>query len=322
MAQGNLLGTVVDEKDVALPGTTVTLIGTPTPQAQVTDAQGKFQFDDLPPGTYALSAVLKGHSQIPQPDVIIETDHTSEVEIKMRVESETTSNPAKTDAPSSPSTSLPPLRQPVVQNIALSLIAIGLIFFLYKGLGGISTIDLSNDLAARGLITRLVTVSTMMIAILLVSAVIFGDGENIKDRFALGKEVFTVLISVLGTVIGFYYGSTLKAPITPSSNIQMATVKITPEQPQAGTPVNFTTLVTGGEKPYLYSIKFYKDVIQPVVNQPSNDGKISQDISIPETVPPGDLSFQIEVKDAKGDVYIYNKDGQQTFKVQARPPTP
>src|SRR5204863_6403480 len=134
------------------------------------------------------------------------------------------SSPTKTDGPSSPSTPLPPLQKPVVQNIALSLIALGLTFFLYKGLGGYSAIDLSNDSAARGLITRLVTVSTMMIAVLLVSAVIFSDGEDIKDRFALGKEVFTVLISVLGTVIGFYYGSTLKETIPPPSNIQMATV--------------------------------------------------------------------------------------------------
>ncbi len=42
MAQtGNLLGTVVDEKDVALSGVTVTLIGATTPQIQIIDAQGQ-----------------------------------------------------------------------------------------------------------------------------------------------------------------------------------------------------------------------------------------------------------------------------------------
>lgn len=59
MAQGNLLGTIVDEKDAPLFGATVTLIGATAPLPRQTDADGKFQFDNLAPRTYELSVVLK-----------------------------------------------------------------------------------------------------------------------------------------------------------------------------------------------------------------------------------------------------------------------
>jgi Carboxypeptidase regulatory-like domain len=49
-------GIAVDESGGVLPGVTVTVVPTATPQAepqmQVTDGEGKFTFDDLAPGTY------------------------------------------------------------------------------------------------------------------------------------------------------------------------------------------------------------------------------------------------------------------------------
>jgi len=60
-------GIAVDESGGVLPGVTVTVVPTATPQAeplmQVTDGEGKFTFDDLAPGTYTVVLSLPGFEE-------------------------------------------------------------------------------------------------------------------------------------------------------------------------------------------------------------------------------------------------------------------
>jgi uncharacterized membrane protein YhaH (DUF805 family) len=69
---------------------------------------------------------------------------------------------------------------------------------------GIYSNSYSDDEKARGLITFLIAVSTVGIATLtLLTAMLLRD---FKERFASAKEVLTVLVGILGTIVGFYYG--------------------------------------------------------------------------------------------------------------------
>ncbi len=296
-----LHGTVVNGQDAPLQGAIVTLI-TEVPQVKATDPQGQFHFSDLTPGAYKVSVVMKGHPTHLRSDIVVKTDEISTITITMDCSS------------SKPNLNL--------QSVALSAIAIIFAVLLFTGMRGSNS--WTND-AARASITYLVSVGTIMIAMVLVLSVILGDSAEMEARFARGKEVLTILIGVLGTIMGFYYGSAVKAE--PPAAIQMATVKITPDQPQAGSSVNFSALVAGGVPPYIYSISFAKDVsgneiIPPVVNQPSSDGKINQNISIPANVAAGTIGFQIVVKDKEGATYTYNEKGEQKITLLARAPAP
>ena len=62
---------------------------------------------------------------------------------------------------------------------------------------------------ARGLITFSVAIVTVSIALILVFYLVFGTGstEELKDRFTYGKDILMVFVGILGTIMGFYYGS-------------------------------------------------------------------------------------------------------------------
>src|SRR5687768_17548510 len=52
---GILLGVVVDERIIPIEGATVRLTGAAANQSKTTDAQGRFAFGDLDPGSYFLA---------------------------------------------------------------------------------------------------------------------------------------------------------------------------------------------------------------------------------------------------------------------------
>jgi hypothetical protein len=88
----------------------------------------------------------------------------------------------------------------------LVAVMIGLcMIYVYRTSAGDGNI---TDIAfARGLITLLFSVGTIAIAVVLTFAALFQTDADAKDRFARGKEVLTILIGILGTIVGFYFGS-------------------------------------------------------------------------------------------------------------------
>lgn len=84
------------------------------------------------------------------------------------------------------------------------LIALVTVLFVVILWYGIYSGSFDNIDKARGLITYLVAVSTVGIATLaILTAMVVRD---FKERFAAAKEVLTILVGILGTIIGFYFG--------------------------------------------------------------------------------------------------------------------
>ncbi len=75
-------GTVVSDSDQSpLPGVTVTLTGAGAPQVQATDAQGKFRFLGLSPGSYAVKAEIEGFAPIEKTAISVNIGRNTNVEI-------------------------------------------------------------------------------------------------------------------------------------------------------------------------------------------------------------------------------------------------
>src|SRR5437867_10806516 len=85
--QGSLRGYVKDEQGGALPGVTVTATSPQLiqPATAVTDEQGYYRLNNLPPGTYAIGAELTGFSALKRPDILLRAGATFQVDITMKI---------------------------------------------------------------------------------------------------------------------------------------------------------------------------------------------------------------------------------------------
>lgn len=80
---GNLFGEITDNQGAALPGVTVTVMGGPAPQVEITDAEGRFRFMGLTPGRYELQAELEGFSTFVDPNVPITVGRNTSLALTM-----------------------------------------------------------------------------------------------------------------------------------------------------------------------------------------------------------------------------------------------
>jgi hypothetical protein len=184
----------------------------------------------------------------------------------------------------------------------VTIIFVGVLAFGIKDIERLKDIEI-----AMGLITFLVAVATIAVATIMVITAII-SGKDFDKRFALGKEVLTLMIGVLGTIIGFYFGAAKPGQANADSlrarAAQVAPVKITPEQPQSGGVVNLVTKLTGGLPPYTYSIRFPPNTIQTIENQTSENGEIKHEFKV--NAPSGsEIVFRIEGADKNGTPFVY-----------------
>jgi hypothetical protein len=223
--------------------------------------------------------------------------------------------------PPPPNNPLPRPRIDWVQllpNIVYGLIALAILIAIGFGLTGSKGFlaSLADPQVARGMITFLIAITTVGIAVILTISTIFGaDGEAADKRFDRGKQVLSTLIGVLGTIVGFYFGSTNGQPAAPMT---LAPVTISNLQPKKGDKITLSTAVAGGKPPYTYTITF--DAIIPAIKDiRSTDGTIKQDITIPDNFTDDrDITYQITIKDADNKTLEYNKDGTQKLGLKAK----
>ncbi len=112
-----------------------------------------------------------------------------------------------------------PSRKPtLINNLFLLIVAIicfVVIYFLMVFLtppnaGGSDNVKellelLAAPSVARGLITFLIVVVTVVMGLLLlISSLRTTDGAD--SSFTRGKEVFAILVGILGTIVGYYFG--------------------------------------------------------------------------------------------------------------------
>ena len=133
---------------------------------------------------------------------------------------------------------------------------------------------------ARGLITFFISVATIGLAFVLVFQSFVTTQSD--DGFRRAREVFAGLMGVLGTIVGFYFGSAEK----PSALVEIAAIRISGNQ--------IVTHITGGSKPYTYTISSTDKTFKEI-KRLSEDGWIVEALE----QPPKAGTITIEVSDSK-----------------------
>ena len=186
----NIIVSVVDPSGGPLKDAAVTLTGNGVPQNLVTDATGKGIFQNLPTGKYRIVVVHEKFNTM-----ATTFDHVDTADTEVRVDMQVV-----TDLDSKVTKRLFQILT-VAQYVFLFFLAGAFAIVLYKGVAQ-SDLNLGDTNAARGMITFVVAVTTVAIALLLVmSAGLLSGSKDLEKRLGFGKEVFTVLVGVLGTIM-------------------------------------------------------------------------------------------------------------------------
>jgi beta-lactam-binding protein with PASTA domain len=146
--------------------------------------------------------------------------------------------------------------QPVLFS-ALGLIILGFIGFIITDYGQSFLGSLADSNKARGLITFLIAITTVGIAIILaISTLVLTEGDAGDRRFDRGKQVLSVMIGVLGTIVGFYFGAETKAtqPGTPGPAQTLTITSTALPDATVGKPYTAPLQFSGGVAPVTWKV--------------------------------------------------------------------
>jgi hypothetical protein len=175
---------------------------------------------------------------------------------------------------------------------------------------------------ARGVITYLFAVTTIGTAVVLVLSALTGeDNEQMEKRFQKGKEVLSLMLGVFGTIVGFYFGSDVRRPPQPETNVlQITRLHLSQTKLVSGEELTVTAVASGGAPPYKYGIVLGAGKEIAFEKNVKNNGRILERVVAPDVSVPTKIDVKLGVKDSTDKTVTVTSKIEVVAK--ARPTTP
>ena len=161
--------------------------------------------------------------------------------------------------------------------------------------------SLANVDQLRGMVTFFFVLSATGIIVLFAMSIFWIDSsDEVTKRFAAAKDLLTIVIGVVGTIMGFYFGTASNS----SANLAVSSVAVSPLTVKAGEKAVISAKFIGGAKPYSYSIIFGSSSLTAaqlnplqIKSEKSEDGIISKQIIAPAVTDTSVLQYTITATD-------------------------
>ncbi len=187
--------------------------------------------------------------------------------------------------PLQPQSVLPNSAKPAKAKLIYGLVAFLGGFFALLMLWKLKDLDfqvVANADFARGLITLTIILAFVILGVILILSALYGslgDSTESDARFRRAREVYTSVVGIVGTIVGFYFGAV--STTEPLQVIKKVEGK------------NVIVKITGGNRPYNMTVTSKADKKVLI----SDDGLLTFD-ACTLADPTGDDN-KLEVRDAK-----------------------
>ena len=158
-------------------------------------------------------------------------------------------------------------------------------------------LNLAKKDFARGLITYLFAVGTIGCMAVILSYVFTAKSNFDEKRASFAKDIFSILIGIFGTIVGYYYGSETNT-LKPSFREDLKVSKIGRVIPDSDSTKFYAYQVNGGSYPYCYKVKLNDKLF--------DEGYVDGIILVREDKLNASVKYlKIEVRDINGTEYSF-----------------
>jgi len=172
--------------------------------------------------------------------------------------------------------------------------------------------------AARVMLATMFAIGTLGMAFALMLGVFLSTDTKmeLKDRFGLALQAFTPLVGIVGTVLGFYFGTNLTAPVDPLTIVDVTVPSLKVPSTEKTT---LTVLVQGGKGPWVYTLDFGTNEI-PKIQRTLNVPFLRETVAVPSVRKDTAMGVKVTVNDALGKSAEWSRDPEHWVTVTAPPP--
>lgn len=154
-----------------------------------------------------------------------------------------------------------------------------------------------------------------MFIILAISTLVGSDGVDADKRLDRSKQILTMLVGILGTIIGFYFGTAAGTSSASPTPIKIVDLKADLRSASTGETFKVSGTITGGKSPYTYTIVFDPKLNLPAIVDKQSAGKFVESITVPQDLTQDtDEVFSVVVKDADGKAETIKGGEKLTLK--------